>query len=799
MSLLLFTTALGLCPFSGSSGADLSPGQNTRTAARVAPEGYYEAFDNIDFGAVKTDLTALFTDSQDFWPADYGNYAPFFVRLAWHNSGSYRSSDGRGGPDGGRQRFDPERSWDDNTNLDKARKLLEPIKQKYGIGLSWGDLIILAGDTAIESMGGKVLGTCLGRIDDSDGFWSERLGPTADQEENSPCPVPGACQTPFGSNVIGLIYVNPEGFHADPVPSKSAPQVRSTFERMSMNDTETVALIGGGHAFGKTHGACPTGPGEKPFENPLHPWAGTCGKGAGKGKGVNAFTAGFEGPWTATPTEWNNEYFTNLYNYEWEKHKGPGGHWQWRVTKEKDSPWTTFANGTGRQDVMMLTTDVSLMNDPEGKYESIVKGFAEDQSFLEEQFAAAWYKLTTRDMGPVTRCLGPLTPPAQPFQAPLPEPPAKLADFDSVRLRIIDALTTEQPEVLPMVDGSYGPEFVRLAWRCASTFRASDYQGGCNGARIRMSPQKDWPVNKGLDKVVDLLMNIKLEFGKSLSWSDLIVLAGTVALEEAGAPKMTSNFCGGRTDANVNEPDHVSKKLEYMNREFYVESRMNATVDDLQQYTLLLGLDPTEFTALAGARALGTLPTGSNGKSRQRTMTPTQLGTGYFESLVKENWVVTSDGEAYEGENGLTILRDDILLLAAPEFLAVVQNFAGDQELYLNSLSSAWTKMMNADRFDGPTRNLCDSTSSSFKTKKQRNLEQGSIWSGSQSEANEKTEHLLHLYLVTILALAVSLVLAVGGLFILMLCPKNTGTRELRSLREPLARQYGSMGVSNNL
>merc|ERR1719498_1215472 len=352
------------------------------------------------------------TDSKQCWPADYGNYGPFFVRLAWHCSGSYRTSDGRGGCDGGRQRFEPERSWPDNTNLDKARKLLQPIKLKYP-SISWGDLFILAGTTAVQDMGGPILGFCGGRQDDDDGFWSQELGPTPEQEEYAPCPVNGKCKSPLGSTTVGLIYLNPEGPMAQPIPNASALEVRDTFGRMAMNDSETVALIGGGHAFGKTHGACPLGPGLPPKDDPLNPWPGKCGD----GKLTNAYTSGIEGPWTENPTEWDNSYFTNLLDYDWSVGKGPGGKYQWHVSKGK-SPRAPRADGNGYQNIQMMTSDISLISDP--IYLNIVKKYANDSKAFDNAFAHAWYKLTTRDMGPRTRCLGKNVPPAQEFQYPLP-------------------------------------------------------------------------------------------------------------------------------------------------------------------------------------------------------------------------------------------------------------------------------------------------------------------------------------------------------------------------------------------
>jgi len=401
---------------------------------------YAEAVSRLDLDAVKADIKELLTSSQEFWPADYGHYGPFFVRLAWHCAGSYRTSDGRGGCEGGHQRFEPERSWADNTNLDKARALLVPIKVKHGLGLSWGDLIILAGTTAIEAMGGPVLGFCAGRVDSVDGAESQELGPSPVQEQLYPCTVNGNCTKPLGSTTVGLIYLNPEGPMGQPIPEGSARNIRDAFGRMAMNDSETVSLIGGGHAFGKTHGACPAGAGPSPKEDPSNPWPGKCGTGRGK----DAFTSGFEFKWTPEPTKWDNVYFKQLLNNQWEKYIGPGGHWQWRVKN---------ASGVLKE-VGMLTSDVSLMHDPEGEYQKLVELFANDQAAFENAFAHSWYKLVTRDMGPVTRCVGKDVPPPQPFQYPLPPPPEKLADFGAVKTEIKKVVGSPgQP--------SYGGLFVR--------------------------------------------------------------------------------------------------------------------------------------------------------------------------------------------------------------------------------------------------------------------------------------------------------------------------------------------------
>ena len=385
---------------------------------------YEAAMKQLDIVAVQDDLKTLMTTSQDWWPADYGNYGPFFIRLAWHCSGSYRDTDGRGGCSGGRQRFEPERSWEDNANLDKARRLLWPVKEKYGLGLSWGDLFVMAGTTAIQSMGGPTEGVCVGRVDDLNGARSNDLGPTRIQEKFAPCEVEGNCTAPLGSTAVGLIYVNPTGPMGVPNPEGSAPEVRDTFARMAMTDRETVALIGGGHSFGKAHGACTKGPGLAPLETEAlgldadtEAWQGGCGSGSEKGIGVNTVTSGIEGAWTSNPTSWDNDYFKNLLKWEWEVHTGPGGAPQWRIANEKArNSWSAkapSADGTAPQDIMMMTSDIALISDP--AYMKIVQEFAQDQSALDEAFAAAWHKLTTRAFGSQTapRCVGPATSSAQ--------------------------------------------------------------------------------------------------------------------------------------------------------------------------------------------------------------------------------------------------------------------------------------------------------------------------------------------------------------------------------------------------
>jgi len=612
---------------------------------------YEAAVRKLDFHSVKADIIKVLTDSKEFWPADYGNYGPLFIRLAWHVSGSYRVSDGRGGAEGGRQRFDPERSWDDNTNLDKARRLLWPIKKKYGIGLSWGDLFVLAGTTSIESMGGPVLGFCGGRVDDNDGAASMELGPTEEQVAVAPCAVNGDCKAPLGASTMSLIYVNPEGPMGKPIPEESAPQVRDTFARMSMNDTETVALIGGGHAFGKTHGACPDGPGTKPMDDPANPWAGKCGT----GKGADAFTSGFEGPWSSTPTKWTKKYFEYLDEKEWEVVTGPGGHNQWKVIG--GGPSAPGAQG-GEQEVMMLTSDISLLHDE--KYRPIVATYAKDQSAIDHAFAHAWYKLTTRDMGPYERCVGPDVPPPQPWQFPLPAAPSKLADFDAVREKLASLASNFD---------TFGPLMTKLAYQSCSTYRATDKRGGCNGARIRFSPEKDWSNNAGLDKALKMLEPVKDAFGKGLSWADLIVLAGYVALESAGGKPM--KFCGGRTDA-TDGSGSVGLELTY--------PKGTDTLAALRDTKKIMGLSSREMVALTG------------GREAVLSTSPAKVSNQWLKMKL-ESWIPNE-----------LILRD-------AEFIGIAQEFASDNEVFLEEFASAWRKLANADRWAGPGSNACEECS----------------------------------------------------------------------------------------
>jgi catalase (peroxidase I) len=603
---------------------------NERTGDGGIPDG--------GFAAVREDIVAMLTNSQDFWPADFGHYGGLLIRLAWHCSGSYRETDGRGGCDGGRIRFDPELTWMDNGNLDKALKLLEPIKEKYGSKLSWGDLVVLAGTTAMEDMGLPPTGFCGGRIDDPDGSNSLILGPSAEQEAISRClsfdpSQQGLCNLVEGSAIgpttIGLIYVNPSGPVDDPDnPVAAGPDIRRTFGRMGFNDTETVALVGGGHAFGKMHGACLDPP---------------CGEGEMQGKGNNTYTAGYEGKWSTTPTKWSNEYFNNLFDFEWNLVDGPGGLTQW-------APNTT--DGSTPPNITMLTTDLALAFDE--TYKPLSQEYAANLSKLETDFTAAWYRLTSSDMGPATRCIGEYVRPPQHWQHTLPEFSGELPDFTSVRGKIQELLGSD--------DANY-EAFVNLAYQCASTFRETDYRGGCNGARIRFSPENEWEVNAGTSDALVTLESVK-EAYPNASYADIIVLAGQTAIESAGG--MTQPFCGGRVDAEDGSGSEGLAPRVYTPPVVSIR-------DDMQ----VKGLSAREGVALAG-RFFG--PTFSNQFYKDLL-----AGTGNF----------TTDEQA--------LLED--------EFKEIVEEYASDEEAFQKEFATAWNKMMTADRYDGPSANACTDVS----------------------------------------------------------------------------------------
>ncbi|KAI9921555.1 hypothetical protein PsorP6_000365 [Peronosclerospora sorghi] len=666
------TVHAGTCPFGYDKVASVK-----NQDRQISHERYdAKSCDVIDYDLVKQDLEKLMTDSQEFWPADYGHYGGLFIRLAWHCNGSYRRADGRGGCDGGRIRFNPEHSWADNTNLDKALRLLNPIKTKYGDALSWGDLIVLSGNVAIKSMSGPVLGFRGGRRDDVDGTSSLQLGPTPEQQSVAPCAVNGQCKEPLGTTTLGLMYVNPEGPMGKPDPAASALEIRDTFSRLGMNDRETVALIGGGHTFGKAHGACSTGAGPSPLEDPVNPWPGTCGEGKMKGKGINTFTSGFEGAWTFHPTMWSNGFFRGLMYFHWEKFIGPGGLVQWRPVPDTIPP------------VRMLTADMALLYD--SSYHKIALEFAANQTALDDAFSHAWYKLVTRDMGPVARCRGNDIPPAQPFQYPLPPSPETLPDFNAVRADIRELLKKSVNGLQSDVncDGmSYnGALFVHAAWQCASTFRITDYTGGCNGAKIRFSPQKDWHVNTGVDKIIAALETVKVKY-TTLSTADLIVLAGQVALEDAS--DLSIDFVGGRTDATNGNGDEILAPQEYYS------STLIAVLDNIN----ILGVSQEEAVALAGRPRSPAQQEvlGYSGSYSNKSIT---LSNEYFKVLLNETLIESSPNEFKADGKDIYMLSTDLVLLDAPELKKVVEHFAADENAFKKVFGLAWAKVMTADHFN---------------------------------------------------------------------------------------------------
>ena len=688
-SLLLLALTIAVvsagCPF----GFDRKNNNNNIPEEPLYPRKKITSSDGpVDYEAVAADINAMLTQSQSFWPADDSptgpNYGPFFVRLAWHCSGSYRASDGRGGCDGGNIRFNPVRSWDDNTNLDKALRLLEPIKQKYGAALSWGDLIVLAGTTAINSMGGPTLGFCGGRQDFRDSYESEELGPTHVQEEIAPCETEGHCQSPLGTSTIGLIYVNPQGYMANGKPSDSAPQIRDVFGRMTMNDTETVALIAGGHSFGRTHGACTTGPGPNPTENPYNPWPGTCSNGT--------FTSGIDGPWTPDPTTWTNTYLELLLNEQYKLITGPGGALQFQPQGK-----VSYSKGT-----MMMVTDIALTVD--SSYLAILKDFYQNFTKFDEQFAAAWYKLVTRDMGPVTRCEGDMVPPAQPFQYPLSETFPAVSTLVQARELITQSLYNGNPDYSDKVDGKnyQGALYVQLAYQCASTYRDTDHRGGCNGASIRFPPESTWEVNTGLDQVLSELDDIKSQLNGAISWADLIVLAGNVALEEAGGISLP--FCSGRGDyTNGDASENLAPRTSYISDPIlYVRDN-----------TKVMGFTPREYVALAGRPRSAAYMEG-RGYKGSWTSNPSVLTNDYFSLLLNNNWEGEQSGAptvleefSVVGGGDINMVGEDIGMKSDYVFRSIAMDYILDEEMWREDFAAAWTKLMNVDRFNGPTGNVC--------------------------------------------------------------------------------------------
>ncbi|KAI8619938.1 heme peroxidase [Chytriomyces sp. MP71] len=655
------------CPFAHSNTFSYrdAPPRSSRT--KTPTQGATSP--NADFDAIKVDIVALLRSTNPSWPADNGNYGGLMIRLAWHCNGSHRNSDGRGGCDGARIRFNPEHSWPDNTNLDKALDLLRPIHEKWGSDISWGDLIVLTGNTAVEfvqSMGGPKLGFCAGRVDDVDGKASLILGPTGEQQTEDACAVQGNCTIPFGSTTVGLIYVNPEGPMGVPDPVATVATIRDTFQRMGFGDEETVALIGGGHAFGKMHGACPTGAGPSPLENPSTPWPGTCGMGSLKGKGPNTFTSGFEGAWTVTPTAWSNDYFSNLLNFDWVSFRGPGNHTQWKPSND-NAP-----------NIRMLTVDVALLHDPD--YKRYVQKFSSNLTYLESVFAPAWYQLMTADMGPRSRCINADAPPAQPWQWPLPAPPAKPPSLAAVQSQVIALIQSSTTDA--------AAQFVHLAYQCASTYRATDYRGGCNGARIRLSPEREYSSNAGLQDTLALLAPVKEAFGPNLTWADLIVVAAQVALN-TGNEGLRLGVRTGRSDAL--EGSNVFEKYELAPRTYYTTPEF-----EVMDGQVIMGLTEHEVVALAGRPRSETLQAiGWNGCPQN------VLSSCYFKTLLSETWTLSkaSNGTYRNADGSKFMLGTDLALLNVAKYRKIVQEFAASETSLFTHFKAAWSYLINADLY----------------------------------------------------------------------------------------------------
>ncbi|HDZ83003.1 MAG TPA: catalase/peroxidase HPI [Roseobacter sp.] len=679
---------------------------------------YAEEFKKLDIDAVKQDLHALMTDSQEWWPADYGHYGPFFIRMAWHAAGTYRTADGRGGSGTGTQRFAPLNSWPDNANLDKARRLLWPVKQKYGNQISWGDLIILCGNIALESMGLKTFGYAGGRVDnwepEEDVYWGpedEWLGSTRYSEER-------ALENPLAAVQMGLIYVNPEGPDGNPDPSQSARDIRDTFGRMAMNDYETVALIAGGHTFGKAHGAVGgENAGPDPEASPLESQGFGWTNKHETGHGVHALTSGLEGAWSQTPISWDMTYFDNLLGLEWEMTKSPAGAVQW-TPKNGDAAGTVpdAHDPSKRHAPIMFTSDLALREDSE--YLKISTRFHQNPEEFADAFARAWFKLTHRDMGPITRYLGADVPSEELiWQDPIPavsHPLVDDADIASLKAKVL-------------ASGLSTSELVGVAWGSAATFRGSDKRGGANGARIRLAPQKDWPVNEPdkLAKVLDALEGIRAEFngsqsgGKQISIADMIVLAGAAAIEKAArdaGQDVTVPFTPGRGDATIEQTEVDSVAfLEPVTDGFrnFAKNRFSVTPAELLvDRAQLLTLSAPELTVLIGGmRALDVNVGGT--KHGVFTDTPGTLNNDFFTALLDMGtvWTKAEEGEVddiYEGRDRATGnlkwtgTSVDLLFGSNSQLRAIAEVYAGDvaKTKFVKDFVAAWTKVMNLDRFD---------------------------------------------------------------------------------------------------
>ncbi|MEO0713062.1 MAG: catalase/peroxidase HPI [Pseudomonadota bacterium] len=721
------------CPFAAAerrhtaagawSNGDWWPNQlNLKMLHQYAPASspmdpdfdYAEAFKSLDLAAVKRDLHALMTDSQDWWPADYGHYGGFFIRMAWHSAGTYRVQDGRGGASSGTLRFAPLNSWPDNGNLDKARRLLWPIKQKYGTAISWADLMVLTGNVALESMGLETFGFAGGRVDqyepEGDIYW----GPETEWLGDSRYTGNRILANPLGAVQMGLIYVNPEGPNGTPDPAASAHDIRETFARMAMNDEETVALVAGGHTFGKAHGAGDAAnvgaePEGAPIEQMGFGWINT----HGTGKGGDTITSGIEGAWTPNPTQWNNDYFDNLLGYEWELTRSPAGAQQWRPKDGQGAPKVPAAHDPSvMEDLLMTTADMALKTDP--AYLEISKRFHGDLDYFADQFARAWYKLTHRDMGPVSRYLGSEVPSEELlWQDPVPAADDSLlddGDIASLKGKILDT-------------GLSVGTLARVAWASAASFRNSDKRGGANGARIRLAPAKDWDVNEPalLSDVLSKFEAIKADFdatsGKTVSMADLIVLGGVAAVEKAAEEAghaVSVPFTPGRTDASQDQTDVES----YSHLELTADGFRNymapghdrpaeeLLLDKAQQLTL----SAPEMTVLvAGMRAMGA----NHGDTAHGVLTNRvgQLTNDVLVTLLGPDttWKPTSEAnetfdgfDSATGSKTATATRVDLIFGSNSQLRAIAEAYAGADfgEKFVKDFVAAWDKVMMLDRFD---------------------------------------------------------------------------------------------------
>ena len=718
------------CPFNHTtSGAkanrDWWPNQlNLKVLHQNGPEtnplgqafSYAEEFKKLDLAAVKKDIYALMTDSQDWWPADYGHYGPLFIRMAWHSAGTYRISDGRGGAGSGQQRFAPLNSWPDNVNLDKARRLLWPIKRKYGNRISWADLMILAGNCALESMGLKTFGFGGGRADvyepEEDTYWGSETEWLGDKRYSGERDL----ENPLAAVQMGLIYVNPEGPNGQPNVLASAKDIRETFARMAMNDYETVALVAGGHTFGKCHGAGDAAlVGPQPEGAPIEAMGLGWASSHGSGKGGDTISSGIEGSWTANPTQWDMGYFDVLFGYDWNLVKSPAGAWQWEPVNPAGNDLAPAAHDASKHVTTIMTTaDLAMRMDP--AYEKISRHFHKHPEEFADAFARAWFKLTHRDMGPRARYLGPEVPAEElVWQDPVP----------AVDHPLVDAADIEDLKTRILASGLSVSDLVATAWASAATFRGSDKRGGANGARIRLAPQKDWEVNQParLAEVLKVLEGVRKAFdaaqkgGKKVSLADLIVLGGCAAVEKAAKDAghdVTVPFTPGRTDASQDQTDvdsfgvlePVADGFRNFQKAKYAISAEELLLDKAQ----LLTLTAPEMTVLVGGlRVLGA----NTGGSRHGVFThrPGTLGNDFFVNLLDMGtvWKATSDDQTeFEGRDRATgevkwtATRVDLVFGSHSQLRAIAEVYGQDdaRARFVHDFVAAWNKVMNADRFD---------------------------------------------------------------------------------------------------